>query len=69
MELQSDNGQIILNYSAKSVNLVAGNIGQGQVYEDQSLLSNDFKGVDITNDSKFIIDGPRLYNIANHSLL
>jgi hypothetical protein len=31
VELQSDTGRIILLYSAKSVNVVAGGIGQGVV--------------------------------------
>jgi hypothetical protein len=67
VELQSDTGRIILIYSAKSVNVVAGGTGQGVVYEDNSLLSNYSKGVDTTNkDSKFVIDYPRLYNIVNH---
>jgi thiol-disulfide isomerase/thioredoxin len=66
VELQSDTGRIILNFSAKSVNLVAGGKGQGTVYEDNSLLSNYSKGVDTKNDSKFVIDYPRLYNIVNH---
>ncbi|MER5176156.1 MAG: thiol-disulfide isomerase, partial [Candidatus Nitrosocosmicus sp.] len=72
MELQSDTGRILLNYSSKSVNLVAGDSGndsgksQGIVYENNSLLSNNSKGVDIGNNHKFIIDGPRLYNLVNH---
>ncbi len=72
MELQSDTGRILLNYSAKSVNLVAGDSGsgngksQGIVYENNSLLSNNSKGVDIGNNHKLIIDGPRLYNLVNH---
>lgn len=67
VELQSDTGRIVLIYSAKSVNLVAGGTGQGIVYEDNSLLSIYSKGVDTTNkDSKFVIDYPRLYNIVNH---
>jgi thioredoxin family protein len=67
VELQSDSGRIVLIYSAKSVNLVAGgDAGQGIVYEDNSLLPNYSKGVDTENDSKFVIDYPRLYNIVNH---
>ncbi len=66
VELQGDTGRIILIYSAKYVNLVAGGKGQGIVHEDNSLLSNHFKGVDTKNDSKFVIDYPRLYNIVNH---
>ncbi len=72
MQLESDKGCIILNYSAKSVNLVAGgdNGGsgknQGIVYEDNSLLSTNSKVTDIEKDSKFVIYYPRLYNIAMH---
>ena len=57
---------LVLIYSAQYVNLVAGGKGQGIVHEDNSLLSNHSKGVDTENDSKFAIDYPRLYNIANH---
>ena len=66
VELQSDSGRIGLLYSAKSVNLVAGGKGQGIVHEDNSLLSNYSRGVDTENDSQFVIDYPRLYNIVNH---
>jgi thiol-disulfide isomerase/thioredoxin len=66
VELQSDSGSIGLLYSAKSVNLVAGGKGQGIVHEDNSILSNYSRGVDVKNDSKFEIDFPRLYNIVNH---
>lgn len=66
MELHSNAGKIMLIYSAKSVNLVAGGKGQGTVYEDHSLLANEYKGVDTQNNSKFTIDGSRLYNIVNH---
>jgi hypothetical protein len=40
--------------------------GQGIVYEDNALLSNNSKGVDIVNDSKLILDHPRMYNLAMH---
>ncbi|MBA3977728.1 MAG: redoxin domain-containing protein [Nitrosopumilus sp.] len=67
MEFQGDTGgRIILNYTAKSVNLVAGGKGNGTVYEDGAFLSNNSRGIDLGNDSKFTIDGPRLYNIVNH---
>ena len=66
VELQGDTGRITLIYSAKYVNLVAGGKGQGILHEDNSLLSNRSKGVDTENDSKFVIDYPRLYNIVNH---
>jgi thiol-disulfide isomerase/thioredoxin len=66
VELQSDTGRIVLIYSAKSVNLVAGGTGQGIVREDDSFLSNYSKGVDTENGSQFVIDYPRLFNIVNH---
>ena len=66
VELQSESGRIILIYSAKAVNLVAGGRGEGIVHEDGSLLSNNSRGVDTKNDSKFVIDFPRLFNIVNH---
>jgi thiol-disulfide isomerase/thioredoxin len=66
VELQSDAGRIVLNYSAQYVNLVAGGKGQGIVHEDNSLLPSYYKGVDTENGSKFAIDYPRLYNIVNH---
>ncbi|MGN6559150.1 MAG: redoxin family protein [Candidatus Nitrosocosmicus sp.] len=67
LELQSNTGRIILIYSAQYVNLVAGGTGQGVVHEDNSLLPNYSKGEDTSNNnSKFVIDYPRLYNIVNH---
>ena len=66
VELQSETGRIILVYSAKAVNLVAGGTGQGTVYENKALLSISNKGIDIKNNSKFVIDYPRLFNIVNH---
>ena len=67
MELNGDTGgRIVLNYTAKSVNLVAGGEGNVTVYEDGNPLASDSKGIDIADDSKFTIDGPRMYNIVNH---
>ena len=66
VELQSESGRIILFYSAKAVNLVGGGMGEGIVHVDGPLLSNNSRGVDTKNDSKFVIDFPRLFNIVNH---
>ncbi|TVP40993.1 redoxin family protein [Candidatus Nitrosocosmicus arcticus] len=72
VELQSSTGRILLSYSAKSVNMVVGvnssdkSQSQVTVYEDNSLISNKSKGIDIGNNSKFIANEPRLYNIVNH---
>ena len=72
VELQSNTGHILLDYSAKSVNIVVGvnssdkNESQVTVYENNSLISNKSKGIDIGINSKFIANEPRLYNIVNH---
>lgn len=74
VELVSNTGRILLNYSAKSVNIVAGinssdnsqNQNQVTVYENNSLILGNSKGIDIGNNSEFTIDEPRLYNIVNH---
>ncbi|MDN5846684.1 MAG: redoxin domain-containing protein [Candidatus Nitrosocosmicus sp.] len=72
VELQSDTGRILLDYSARSVNMVIGanssdkNQSQVTVHENNSLISNKSKGIDIGNNSKFIANEPRLYNIVNH---
>ena len=74
VELKSNTGRILLSYSAKSVNMVVGvnsndksqNQSQVTVYDDNFLISDNSKGIDIRNNSKFTIDEPRLYNIVNH---
>lgn len=66
MELQSSTGKIVLSYSAKSVNIVAGGQGQLQISEGGRLLSGDGRGSDVTDTGGVIIDGQRLYNIAMH---
>lgn len=74
VELVSNTGRILLNYSAKAVNIVAGinssdnsqNQNQGTVYENNSLILGNSKGIDIGKNSEFTIDEPRLYNIVNH---
>jgi len=74
VELKSNTGRILLSYSAKSVNMVVGvnsndksqNQSQVTVYDDNFLISDNSKGIDIRNNSKLTIDEPRLYNIVNH---
>ncbi len=67
MELNGDSGgRIVLNYTAESVNLVARGKGNVTVYGNENSLTSNSKGIDIGNDSKFIIDGPRPYNLVNH---
>jgi hypothetical protein len=44
MELQSENGRIVLVYSAKSVNMVAGGNGEVTISEDGSILVGKYRG-------------------------
>jgi thiol-disulfide isomerase/thioredoxin len=80
IELQSDTGRIILNYSAKSVNIVAGGtpgtVGKVSIDNFKNLNGHisssslhqqekDF-GTDISKGTgEFSIDGQRLYNLIN----
>jgi thiol-disulfide isomerase/thioredoxin len=66
MELQSNAGRIVLSYSAKAVNIVAGGNGELHVFEDNSPLDNSSRGMDVSEDGKVKIDGQRLYNLVAH---
>lgn len=70
MELQSETGKIVLTYSAKAVNIVAGGKGGGIVSEDGKFLSSSNStnslGVDLKQDGSFSIDRQRLYNLILH---
>jgi thiol-disulfide isomerase/thioredoxin len=65
MELQSNNGSIILKYNSKSVNIVAGGKGNFTVTQDGKLITNDLSK-DSSNDGKFVIDEQRLYNLVTN---
>jgi thiol-disulfide isomerase/thioredoxin len=76
MQLQSDTGRIILTYYAKSVNIIAGGKGGGEVFSDEGIqgggaaaaaTSNKSLGEDLSSDGSFRIDGQRLYNLAIHN--
>lgn len=69
MELVGPDGKIILSYSSKSVNIVAGGKGEITVKEDgkNTQTNNPFKGNDLDTEGKLNIDGQRLYNIAEHA--
>jgi thiol-disulfide isomerase/thioredoxin len=69
MELVGPDGKITLVYSAKSVNIVAGGKGQVTVTEDGKGVqtNNSSKGNDTDAEGKLIIDGQRLYNIADNT--
>jgi hypothetical protein len=65
MELQSNNGNIILKYNSKSVNIVAGGNGNFTVKQDRNLIKNDLSK-DSSSDGKFLINGQRLYNLVTN---
>jgi thiol-disulfide isomerase/thioredoxin len=69
MELVGPDGKIILSYSSKSVNIVAGGKGEISVKEDgkNTQTNNPFKGNELDTEGKLNIDGQRLYNIADHA--
>jgi Thioredoxin like C-terminal domain len=67
MELQSEVGHIVLSYSAKAVNIVAGGSGKLRILEDNNLHPDDVsRGTDVSEDSTVIINGQRLYNVVTH---
>jgi thiol-disulfide isomerase/thioredoxin len=66
IELQSNNGSIILKYNAKSVNIVAGGKGNFTLMQDMNLIKNDDLSKDSSNDGKFVIDRQRLYNLITN---
>jgi thiol-disulfide isomerase/thioredoxin len=69
MELVGSNGKIMLAYSAKSINIVAGGKGEAIVKEDGkgNQTNNTFKGNDVNSEGRLTVDGQRLYNIADHT--
>jgi thiol-disulfide isomerase/thioredoxin len=69
MELVGPEGKIMLAYSAKSINIVAGGRGEVAVNEDgkDNQTNNPSKGNDVNTEGKLSIDGQRLYNIADHT--
>ena len=66
MELQSNNGSVLLKYNSKSVNIVAGGKGSFSVIQDGKLVTNDLSK-DLSSNGKFMIDGQRLYNLATNN--
>jgi thiol-disulfide isomerase/thioredoxin len=66
MELQSNNGSIILKYNSKSVNIVAGGENSNfTVTQDRKLITNDLSK-DASSEGKFVIDKQRLYNLVTN---
>jgi len=66
MELQSGEGRIVLSYSAKAVNIVAGGSGDLYISEDGSNLTGSSRGFDVSEQNAASIDGQKLYNLVMH---
>jgi thiol-disulfide isomerase/thioredoxin len=66
MELQGESGRIVLSYSAKAINIVAGGSGELQISEDGSDLTGSSRGQDVSEDGAVAVDGQKLYNLAMH---
>lgn len=62
IELVSDEGKIVLIYSARSVNIVAGGNAELSILLDDELLSSKDSGTDMTN-SLVNVNEQRLYNL------
>ncbi len=65
MELKSATGRIVLQYSAKAVNIVTGGTGTVHVAVDGKPVAD--RGADVDADGSLEIDGQRLYNLVSHS--
>jgi thiol-disulfide isomerase/thioredoxin len=65
MELQGDNGSIVLRYDSKAVNIVAGGDGNFTVTQDGILIKDD-QSKDSSRDGTFVVDGQRLYNVVTN---
>jgi thiol-disulfide isomerase/thioredoxin len=67
MELQSEVGHIVLSYSAKAVNIVAGGTGKLHILEENNSHVDDVsRGTDSSEDGTVNINGQRLYNLVTH---
>ena len=63
MELVSDEGDVVLLYSAKAVNIVAGRKSSLQVYVDGVIIGENNRGSDIILD-RVDVNENRLYNLV-----
>jgi thiol-disulfide isomerase/thioredoxin len=66
MELQSGTGHIVLVYSAKAANIVAGGQGTLHVSEDNSSMTSASMGSDVSGQGDVTINGQKLYNLTAH---
>ena len=63
MELISDSGKIVLNFNAKQVNIVASENAMLEIEYDGGKISNEVKGLDVSEDGVVNVSEPRLYNL------
>ncbi len=63
MELISDSGKIVLNFNAKQVNIVASENAMLEIEYDGGKISNEVKGLDVSEDGIVNVSEPRLYNL------
>lgn len=66
MELQGETGKIVLSYSAKAINIVAGGSGVLHISEDGSNLTGGPRGSDVSEQGAVAVDGQKLYNLSMH---
>lgn len=64
MELQSDTGRVVLVYSARAANIVAG--GQGTLHVSEDGKNMTAMGSDVSGSGQVTIDGQKLYNLSMH---
>jgi thiol-disulfide isomerase/thioredoxin len=67
MELLGDGGRLLLSYSAKEANIVAGGTGTLNISEDGSELNGSSRGVDVSKDGTAVVHGQKLYNLSMHN--
>ena len=63
MKLVSDSGEIVLNFNAKQVNIVADGNTVLEILYDGNIIPIDSRGDDINSNGEVIISEPRLYNL------
>lgn len=66
MELRSEVGHIVLTYSAKASNIVAGGHGNLRISEDKQNMTGNSRGTDVSDLGQVSINGQRLYNLTMH---
>ncbi|MEO9321637.1 MAG: thioredoxin family protein [Nitrososphaera sp.] len=67
MQLANGTGKIVLTYTAKAVNIVAGGTGKVVVMQDGKPVDSHSRGSDVSAaDNSFGIDRQRLYNVVTN---